>query len=212
MIEPHDITALVLAGGRGTRMGGVDKGLQLFCGVPLALHAARRVRPQVAGVMLNANRHLDEYRAWGLPVWPDEPADFAGPLAGFAAGLAHCPTPWLLALPCDTPLFPADLAARLAAAALAAGAPLATAAAPEDVREGAAPGAPRAHPVFCLMQAALLPDLLAFMAAGGRRVQQWSARHGGAHASFDQPGDAGRAFANANTAEQLRALQAWALR
>lgn len=206
----QDITALVLAGGRGTRMGGVDKGLQPFRGQPLALHAARRVQPQVAGVMLNANRHLDRYGAWGLPVWPDAQGDFAGPLAGFAAGLGHCLTPWLLAVPCDTPLFPADLAAHLASAAHEARAPIAMAAAP-DGTDGADPPQLRTHAVFCLMHVSLLDDLQAFLHAGGRRVQQWSARHGCAIAAFDRPGDAPGAFANANTLEQLRALENLAL-
>ncbi|AVP57919.1 molybdenum cofactor guanylyltransferase MobA [Pulveribacter suum] len=206
----HDITALVLAGGRGTRMGGADKGLQPFRGQPLALHAARRVQPQVAGVMLNANRHLDIYGNWGLPVWPDDAQGaFAGPLAGFATGLAHCPTPWLLALPCDTPLFPADLAARLAAAAHEARAPIAMAAAPE-APDGGGPPQLRTHAVFCLMHVSLRADLQAFVQSGGRRVQQWSARHGCAIAAFDRPGDAPQAFANANTLEQLQALESLA--
>ncbi|WP_461469458.1 molybdenum cofactor guanylyltransferase [Melaminivora sp.] len=122
-IARQDITAVILAGGRSRRMGGLDKGLQLFHGLPLALHAARRVQPQVGAVMLNANRHLAQYQRWGWPVWPDIEPEQPGPLAGFMTGLAHCPTPWLLALPCDTPLFPPDLAQRLAQAASQAAAP-----------------------------------------------------------------------------------------
>lgn len=204
MISTGDITALVLAGGRGTRMGGVDKGLQSYHGQSLAEHTAQRIAPQVAGVMLNANRHLEVYRALGWPVWSDvQPQDHAGPLAGFAAGLEHCPTPWLLALPCDTPLFPLDLAARLAGAAAQAGAPIAMACAP-DAENG---GRLRVHAVFCLMHVALLADLQAFLAAGGRRVRQWSERHGCALATFDRPSDAPQAFANANTLAELAALQ-----
>src|ERR1700761_8879843 len=112
-IHQQKITGLVLAGGRGSRMGGVDKGLQLHLGTPLALHALNRLRPQVAGLMLNANRNLEVYEAMGAPVWPDEPADFAGPLAGMLAGLSHCPTPYLATVPCDSPDFPLDLVARL---------------------------------------------------------------------------------------------------
>ncbi len=198
-----DITAVVLAGGRATRMGGLDKGLQLFRGQPLALHAARRVQPQVAGVLLNANRNLPAYAAWGLAVLPDAHPGHCGPLAGFAAALAHCPTPWLLALPCDTPRFPADLATRLMQAATQARAPVASACAPDPDAHGQL----RTHAAFCLMQVALLDDLQAFLAAGGRRVQQWSARHGGALAVFDRPGDDPHAFANANTLQQLQQLQ-----
>ena len=105
-IKISDITGLILAGGRGSRMGGVDKGLQDHLGVPLALHALRRLAPQVGTVMINANRNLDVYASMGVPVWPDEIPDYAGPLAGMLAGLAHCETPYLATVPCDTPNFP----------------------------------------------------------------------------------------------------------
>jgi len=131
MIDTHDITGLILAGGRGSRMGGVDKGLQNFRGMPLALHALMRLSPQVGSVMINANRNLSAYESFGMPVWPDGLADYAGPLAGFLCGLERCETPWLLTVPCDTPLFPADLASRLAAAAAIQGADIAMASAPE---------------------------------------------------------------------------------
>ena len=99
-------------------MGGVDKGLQNFRGLPLALHTLMRLQPQVGDVMINANRNLAAYESFGVPVWPDGLADYAGPLAGFLTGLERCETPWLLTVPCDTPLFPPDLAARLAQAAM----------------------------------------------------------------------------------------------
>ena len=187
-------------------MGGVDKGLVPFGGTPLALRAARRIAPQVATVALNANRHLDTYRAWGLPVWPDTTPDQPGPLAGFLAGLMHCTTPWLLALPCDSPLFPMDLAARLATAATNAGVPLAMAAAPDPQAPEGDAATPRMHPVFCLMHVRLQGDLERFLHSGGRRVQQWSRQHGVAIATFDRPQDDPRAFANANTPEELQAL------
>ena len=115
-IAASDITGLVLAGGRGSRMGGVDKGLQNFNGMPLALHALMRLAPQVGEMMINANRNLAAYESFGVPVWPDGLADYAGPLAGFLTGLERCETPYLLTVPCDTPLFPLDLAQRLAEA------------------------------------------------------------------------------------------------
>ncbi len=218
-IARQDITAVILAGGRSRRMGGLDKGLQLFHGLPLALHAARRVQPQVGAVMLNANRHLAQYQRWGWPVWPDIEPEQPGPLAGFMTGLAHCPTPWLLALPCDTPLFPPDLAQRLAQAASQAAAPLAMAAAPDhappcEFKAGTEPARPagparpwRVHAVFCLLHRSLLPSLTQFVQGGGRRVQQWSQQQGCALAHFDQPGDDPLAFANANTQTELLALQ-----
>jgi molybdopterin-guanine dinucleotide biosynthesis protein A len=131
-IAATDITGLVLAGGRGTRMGGVDKGLQSHLGLPLALHTLLRLQPQVGAVMINANRNLAAYEAMGAPVWPDALPDYPGPLAGMLAGLEHCETPWLLTVPCDTPGFPHDLAARLAQAAAAQDADIAMAA----TREG----------------------------------------------------------------------------
>ena len=113
MIERSLVSGLVLAGGRGSRMGGVDKGLQLHDGVPLALHALRRIGAQVGPTLLNANRHLDTYAGMGAPVWPDAMPDYPGPLAGFLAGLEHCTTPWLVTVPCDSPLFPVDLVVQL---------------------------------------------------------------------------------------------------
>ncbi len=164
-IQPGDITALILAGGRGSRMGGADKGLQRFNGTPLALHTLMRLQMQQGGlvgdVLVNANRNIAAYESFGAPVWPDSLPDFAGPLAGFMTGLEHCATPWLLTVPCDTPLFPLDLAARLAEAAVHAGADIAMAAAREE------DGQLRTQPVFCLLRTELLESLVAFTHAGG---------------------------------------------
>lgn len=210
MTAAADITGLVLAGGRGSRMGGVDKGLQLFRGRPLAEHALLRLSPQVGAVALNANRHLAKYAAMGAPVWPDSVPDFAGPLAGFLAGMQHCRTRWMLTVPCDTPMFPWDLASRLAEAAAAADADLAVALAPEiaDAAAPAAlPAALRRQPVFCLMRTALHDDLQDYLQAGGRKIGAWLARHACAQAPFDLPADDPLAFTNANTLPELRALE-----
>src|SRR3989344_952954 len=129
-IDTQDITGIVLAGGRGSRMGGVDKGLQNFRGLPLALHTLMRLQMQTGATMVNANRNPAAYEAFGAPVWPDVLRGYAGPPAGFLTGLERCETPWLLTVPCDTPLFPLDLAQRLAAAAEAQDADIAMAAAP----------------------------------------------------------------------------------
>ena len=195
-IASDDITGLILAGGRGTRMGGVDKGLQNHQGLPLALHALLRLQPQVGAVMLNANRNLAAYEAMGVPVWPDPMADFAGPLAGWLAGLEHCSTPWLLTVPCDTPAFPLDLAARLAAAASAEGTDIAMAATLED-------GRVQAQPVFCLLRSSLLESLVAYLHSGQRKIDRWTAQHRVATVVFDDA----TMFFNANTADDLRALQ-----
>src|ERR1700721_4328517 len=113
-VARYDITGLILAGGRGSRMGGVDKGLQMYRGRPLAQHALERLRPQVGQVMVNANRNQETYRALNVAVWPDQVPDFPGPLAGMLAGLAHCDTAFLATAPCDPPNFPLALVARLA--------------------------------------------------------------------------------------------------
>jgi molybdopterin-guanine dinucleotide biosynthesis protein A len=203
-IATADITGLLLAGGRGSRMGGVDKGLQPFNGEPLALHAIRRLGPQVGRLMVNANRNLADYEAFGVPVWPDSLADYAGPLAGFLAGLEHCTTPWLLIVPCDTPLFPTDLAARLAEAVVAGNAEIAIATAPEAAEGDVVL---RPQPVFCLLRADLRGSLQRYTEAGGRKVHAWTAQHRTVHVPFDRPGDAPDAFFNANTLAELHALE-----
>ena len=197
MIAREDITGLVLAGGRGSRMGGADKGLQAYRGLPLAMHAVLRLGPQVGSLMINANRNLGAYESMGVPVWPDAIPDYAGPLAGFLAGLERCETPWLVTVPCDTPRFPEDLVARLAAAAQAEGADIATAATREP------DGSIRTHPVFCLMRATLLESLVDATHSGERKIDRWTARHRTALARFDDAA----AFANANTADELHRLE-----
>lgn len=204
-IAPGDITGLVLAGGRGSRMGGIDKGLQRFRGQPLAQLALQRLAPQVGPLMVNANRHLRDYEAFGVPVWPDSQADHPGPLAGFLAGLAHCRTPFLLTVPCDTPLFPLDLARRLADALSADEADIAVASAVDA--SSAAPRL-RAQPVFCLLRATLCPGLLRYLQQGGRKVETWIASHRTVQVAFDRPGDASDAFSNVNTLAELQALEA----
>lgn len=194
---PKDITGLVLCGGRGTRMGGVDKGLQNHHGIPLALHALLRLQPQVGQVMINANRNLAAYESLGVPVWPDPVADYPGPLAGWLAGLERCEAPYLLTVPCDTPGFPTDLAARLAEALVREGAEIAMAATLES-------GRVQVQPVFCLVNAMLLESLVAYLKSGERKIDRWTAQHRCATVVFDEAG----AFANANTLAELQALEA----
>jgi molybdenum cofactor guanylyltransferase len=196
IIQTAEITGLVLAGGRGTRMGGIDKGLQDHLGVPLALHALERLKPQVGMSMINANRNLASYRAMGVPVWPDEIADYPGPLAGMLAGLEHCTTRYLVTVPCDSPNFPSDLVARLARGLADIDGEIATAYTRED-------GELRAQPVFCLMKASLLPSLSAFVASGQRKTGLWATQHRSARVEFDD----GAGFANANTLSELQQLQ-----
>ena len=186
-------------------MGGVDKGLQNFRGLPLALHTLLRLQMQTGATMVNANRNLAAYEAFGAPVWPDVLADYAGPLAGFLTGLERCETPWLLTVPCDTPLFPLDLAARLAAAASEQDAEIAMASAPEDDGRGGV--SVRPQPVFCLLRVELLESLVAFTQAGGRKIDAWTGQHRCAAVPFDLPGDDPQAFFNANTLAELQVLE-----
>ncbi len=207
MINPTDITALILAGGRGSRMGGVDKGLQNFNGMPLALHTLTRLQMSggVGQIMINANRNLAAYESFGVPVWPDVLADYAGPLAGFLTGLERCETPYLLTVPCDTPLLPLDLAQRLAAALEAEDADIAMAAAPEAGRDGRMQV--RTQPVFCLLRTELLESLVRFTQDGGRKIDAWTALHPTSVVAFDAPGDDPQAFFNANTLAELQQLE-----
>ena len=209
MINLSDVTALILAGGRGSRMGGVDKGLQSFKGMPLALHTMLRLQMQSGGplaqVMINANRNLAAYEAFGAAVWPDVLADYAGPLAGFLTGLERCETPYLVTTPCDTPLFPLDLVARLAQAMHDEDADIAMVAAPESDSHGQSMVRPQ--PVFCLMRVELLESLAGFTQKGGRKIDAWTAQHTVALVPFDLPADDPRAFFNANTLAELQSLE-----
>jgi molybdopterin-guanine dinucleotide biosynthesis protein A len=191
---PERITGLVLAGGLGRRMGGVDKGLSLLDGEPLVEHILRRLAPQVGRLIINANQNHDIYAGFGYPVVGDRITGYAGPLAGLEAGLAACTTPYLLTVPCDSPLLPADLVSRLAACLTAHKASIAVARTGEQL-----------HPVFSLIRSDELPELQAFINAGGRRMEAWLRRLCWAPCPFD---DCPEAFANINTPDELRAHQA----
>ncbi|MDP1954103.1 MAG: molybdenum cofactor guanylyltransferase MobA [Polaromonas sp.] len=203
-IDGAEITGVILAGGRGSRMGGADKGLQNFNGVPLALHTLLRLSPQVGEVMINANRNLAAYESFGVPVWPDAAGlgEYSGPLAGFLTGLERCETPYLLTVPCDTPLFSPDLVERLAQAMAREDADIAVVAAPEE------DGQLRPQPVFCLLRTRLLESLMLFTTSGGRKIDAWTAQHKTVLVPFNLPGDDGRAFFNANTLAELHQLEA----
>lgn len=199
VFDRQQVAGLILAGGRGSRMRGSDKGLVLLRGEPLVAYVARRLAPQVGPLLLSANRNADSYARYGRVVADDtdELGAWQGPLAGLAAGLAAAaPCEWLVVTPCDTPFLPADLAQRLIAAAQAAGAPLAYAVA----------GGQR-HPACMALRASLLPALRDYLAAGERKVGLWQSRVGGVGAPFD---DAPGAFMNLNTPEELAAAERYA--
>ena len=207
MINPTDITGLILAGGRGSRMGGVDKGLQNFNGLPLALHTLTRLQMGggVGSIMLNANRNLAAYESFGVSVWPDVLADYAGPLAGFLTGLERCETTFLVTVPCDTPLLPLDLVTRLAQALEDQDADIAMVIAPELGKDGQV--MLRSQPVFCLMRVDLMESLVQFTQEGGRKIDAWTALHKTVLVPFDLPSDDPKAFCNANTLTELHELE-----
>lgn len=194
-MNKDSISGLLLAGGRGTRMGSVDKGLQAFGGSTMAAHVLARLAPQVAALAINANRNLEQYAAFGAPVWPDETPGFAGPLAGLEAGLHHCDTPYLLTAPCDSPFLPADLAERLFDGLQREGADLAVAVTQEN-------GLRQPHPVFCLLKTSLAPVLSNYLAAGGRRMDGWYPHIKVAEVLFEDAA----AFRNINTLDELQQL------
>ena len=198
MFDRAQITGLLLAGGQGSRLGGVDKGLQTFEGQPLAQHTLQRLVPQVGRVMISANRNLEVYQRMDAPVWTDEPSSsgYEGPLAGFLAGLAHCETPYLVAVPCDSPRMPVDLVRRLWQALQDEQAEVAIAATRRD-------GEIKLEPVFCLMKRELQASLRSYMQSGQRKIERWTAEQRRAVVVFDDAS----AFANVNTPDELAALQ-----
>ncbi|ACC70005.1 molybdenum cofactor guanylyltransferase MobA [Paraburkholderia phymatum] len=196
-VTRDDITGLLLAGGRGMRMGGADKGLQTLHGEPLALHVMRRLAPQAASLLISANRHRERYAELGAPfhatVIADTLPDFPGPLAGLLAGLRAASTPFVLSAPCDTPSLPADLAERLASALDAHKSNIAT------VTTRDADGNLSIHPVFALVRTSLADDLEGFLQAGERKVRTWYARHTAVEVAFPDE----RTFYNINSLQEL---------
>jgi molybdopterin-guanine dinucleotide biosynthesis protein A len=191
------ITGVILAGGQGRRMGGVDKGLKLLRGKPMVAWVIERFAPQVDEVLINANQNLERYGALGHRVIPDEIGGFAGPLAGLHRGLTEAAHELVATVPCDSPFLPRDLVARLEAALERGGADVAVA------KTGKQP-----HPVFCLCRRRVLPGLTDFLAAGGRKIDAWYAKLAVAEVPFD---DQEAAFSNINTEEELRTFERGAL-
>ncbi|HEV7813623.1 MAG TPA: gephyrin-like molybdotransferase Glp [Janthinobacterium sp.] len=202
MIAKENITGLILAGGRGTRMGRVDKGLMPFRGGTLAQQVLQRLGSQVGGILINANQNLPAYQKLGAPVFADELGGFAGPLAGLQTGLRHCGTDYLVTAPCDSPFLPADLVGRLAEALQAQDADLALAVTLEA--DAAGKMYKQSHPVFCLLKTSVLPQLSAYLQEGGRRMDGWYGPIKVAEVLFDDAS----AFRNINTLDELRSLEA----
>ena len=187
------ITGLILAGGRGSRMGSVDKGLQLFKGTPMVAHVLARFQPQVDEILINANRSIDEYTSFGHRVIADAIDGFAGPLAGLHIGMTHATHPLVATVPCDSPFLPLDLIARLTAAMRQSDADLAVAKTFDQP-----------HPVFCLVKTSLAPHLHAFLESGQRKIDKWYATLNVVEVAFD---DQEAAFSNINTVEELKSFE-----
>jgi len=188
-----NITAIILSGGRATRMGGLEKGLVLLQGKPLISHVIARLTPQVDEILINANRELDKYQTLNLPIIEDDIPDYIGPLAGFSLGLQHCKSDYLLTVPCDSPLLPSDLASRLLSALSQHHA---------DVAIAKSSG--NAHPVFCLCKKSVLPSLIDYINLGGRKVSTWQKSQAYIEVDFNDCDDA---FINLNTLEDLASLE-----
>ncbi len=184
------VTGLILAGGKGSRMGGVDKGLQAFRGKRLVDHVYERFAPQVGGIIINANQNHEEYKTFGVRVVSDAIGGYAGPLAGLHAGLSVSKRPFLASVPCDSPFLPADLIERLYRRIDETGAELAVA------KTGKQP-----HPVFSLMRRAVLDHLADFLKDGGRKIDAWYGTLNVVEVGFD---DEPEAFSNINTREELQ--------
>jgi molybdopterin-guanine dinucleotide biosynthesis protein A len=182
------ITGVLLAGGQGRRMGGVDKGLQLLRGKPMAEHVIERFAPQVDELLINANQNIEQYQALGYRVIPDAIGGFVGPLAGLHRGLSEAAHPLVVTAPCDSPFLPLDLVEKLKAALDANSAELAVA------KTGDQP-----HPVFCLCRKSVLGSLTAFLESGGRKIDWWYAQLKVAEVDFVDEA----AFRNINTREEL---------
>lgn len=197
MITSEHITGLILAGGRAQRMGGIDKGLIPFHGKPLIESAISRLKPQVSTILINANRSITKYAHYGYPVLMDETPDFSGPLAGFAVGLKHCKTPYLLTSPCDSPLLPDDLAQKMADELESNNLELVFASSRED------DGKIWAQPVFCLMKSHLQDSLDTFLNKGDLKIDRWFKELRSGTVVFENP----QAFANVNTPEELAVLE-----
>lgn len=187
------ITGLILAGGRGSRMGSVDKGLQIFRGITMVAHVLERLSPQVDEILINANRNLDDYAAFGHRVVPDAIDGFAGPLAGLHIGMTHATHPLVVTTPCDSPFLPLDLVTRLR-----------TAMEKENADLAVAKTFDQPHPVFCLTKASLAPHLQAFLESGQRKIDKWYTSLKVVEVPFD---DEEAAFSNINTIDELKSFE-----
>lgn len=191
MIPTHELTGMILAGGEGRRMGGRDKGLEPFAGLPLVGHVVKRLEGQVNELLINANRNADAYRFFADRIVEDAEGGFKGPLMGIYSGMRAAKTPWLLVVPCDSPALPDDLVARMVQGI-----------GQHDI--AVAFDGERLHPVVALLRTSLADDLAATLAEGERKIDRWYARHNWCKVDMSDCPDA---FANLNTEEEKLHLE-----
>ena len=196
-ISVNDISGLILAGGRSTRMGGRDKGLQILEGRHMIAHIIERLQPQVGSLLINANQNHSAYETFGLPIIADVIGEFVGPLAGLHAGLSHCTTPYLISVPCDCPFLPIDLTSRLSDALSSSGADIAYAVTINQNQT-------EHHPVFCLLKREAIVGLSDYLNEGGRKVLNWVLSQSHNQVRFDDH----EAFLNINTPDDLHTINA----
>ena len=193
MLATKDITGVILAGGKGRRMGGLDKGLVEYQQKPLVAHVIERLAPQVNSLLINANRNADKYQRYGFPVIADQLADYQGPLAGFSAAMIAAKTDYVLTVPCDGPLLPADLVSRLVEAMDR-----------QNAKISVAHDGQRLQSVYALIKRDLLPSLQSCIQTGQRRVDVWYASQAIALSDFS---DTPESFLNINFPEDSDEIQ-----
>jgi molybdenum cofactor guanylyltransferase len=193
ILTSENITAVILAGGKGRRFAGNDKGLIMFKQRPLITYLLEAIAPQVSQIIINANRNLDVYAHYGYPVISDAMSDYQGPLAGFSVAMSQVTTTHIVTLPCDAPFVSADYVHRLCDAFNQQQPELAVA------HDGE-----RLQPVHALLPVALKPSLDHYLQTGKRKIDHWYAQHHFSQVDFS---DSLALFQNINTAEQLAELE-----
>ncbi len=187
------VTGIILAGGKARRMGGQDKGLIHLAQKPMIEYVLNAIQPQVDDIIINANRNQAIYKAYGFPVVADQIEGYCGPLAGMASGLQAAKTPFVVTVPCDSPLIPDDLVQKLYSTMQ-----------DEDAEICTAHSSGRMQPVFTLMKTEVLPSMLEFLNNGERKIDKWFEKHHLAIADFS---DQAETFININSEEELTAIE-----
>lgn len=211
------ITGLILSGGQGTRMGRLNKGLHPFGKTTLIEHVIDRLKNQVDRIVINANKDIERYRAIGYPVWPDNNLS-RGPLSGFLTGLENCTSPYLMIVPCDTPMLPIGIVQQLMKQlqethtdlCMPSSTPLAKGPQVEPWSldtQGLRPEAFRVQPTFCLLKKSLAPSLREFLNAGGTKVQAWAGQQKCSYLYYETATRGTDAFLNLNTIQELKACE-----